>query len=79
MSKYLKLDQESYNVFEKLNNKDTPAQEMIDSFLSYKFNRYKAKIGKILVVDFVLENAVRRIKGDVVVESELVTSDLLEP
>ena len=42
---------------------------MIDSFVSYKFNRYKTK----------LESAVKRMKGEMICDSELVTQDLLEP
>jgi hypothetical protein len=68
METYLRLDQEGLDVFKKLNNKHTPAQEMIDSFLSYKFNRYKTK----------LESTVKRIKGEMVLESELITTDLLD-
>lgn len=64
----MRLDQQGLEVFKKLNNKETPAQEMIDSFLIYKFNRYKTK----------MEQAVKKIKGEMVIESELITTDLLD-
>ena len=41
---------------------------MIDSFVSYKFNRFKVK----------LESAVKKMKGEMICDSELVTQDLLD-
>lgn len=41
---------------------------MVDGFLNYKINRYKNK----------LEVAVKRIKGDVVCESDILNEDLLD-
>lgn len=42
---------------------------MVDGFVSYKFNRYRNKI----------EVAVKKIKGEVVCDSDIIMSDILEP
>jgi hypothetical protein len=42
---------------------------MVDGYLNYKINRYKNK----------LEVAVKKIKGEVVCDSDIINADLLEP
>ena len=68
VNKYLNLDRQSFEVFKKLNDKDTSVREMIDSYASCKFNIYMTK----------LESAFKRVKGEVVCEDEMITSDLLD-
>lgn len=53
----------------KLEDTDTSISEMFESFLGYKINRYKN----------VLDRAVRKMKGEVTCESEILTEDCLTP
>ncbi len=54
---------------DKFTRQDTSISDMVDGFFSYKVNRYKNKI----------DNAVRKMKGEPVIDSEIIMADLLEP
>ena len=53
----------------RMNQKDSSATEIIDGFVNYKLNRYKSK----------LDNVVKKIKGEVVCNSDIIMEDILEP
>lgn len=53
----------------KLVDSDTSISDMVDGFVSYKINRYKAK----------LDIAVKKMRGQVVCDSDIIMTDLLEP
>jgi hypothetical protein len=54
---------------DKMFAEESSIQEIVDGFVSYKFNRYKNK----------LEFAVKRMRGQAVCESDIIMADLLEP
>lgn len=54
---------------DKMFDKSTSITEMVDGYFNYKFNRYKNKI----------EVAVKKIKGEVVCDSDIIMADLMEP
>lgn len=53
----------------KMNQKDSSVTEIIDGFVNYKINRYKSK----------LDTVVRRIKGEVICDSDIIQEDQLQP
>ncbi len=57
------------NLMDKMFAEESSIQEIVDGFVSYKFNRYKNK----------LEFAVKRMRGQAVCESDIIMADLLEP
>lgn len=53
----------------KMSRQDTSITDIVDGFFSYKVNRYMNKI----------DTAVRKIKGQPVLDSDIIMADLLEP
>jgi hypothetical protein len=56
-------------VMDKMFDKSTTIPELVDGFFSYKLNRYKNRF----------EVAVKKIKGEVICDSDIIMADLLEP
>jgi inhibitor of KinA sporulation pathway (predicted exonuclease) len=56
-------------LMQKLIDDDTSLSDMIDGFFSYKVNKYINKA----------DNAFKRMRGEVVCESDIIMADLLEP
>jgi len=56
-------------VMSSLLDEQTSITDMVDGFVSYKINRYRTK----------LDHAVKRMKGEVVCDSDIIMADLLEP
>lgn len=54
---------------DKLVDTDTSISDMVDGVFSYKFNRYRNK----------LDIAMKRLRGQVVCDSDIIMADLLEP
>ena len=52
---------------DKINDRSTPVSEVLDGFVYYKINRYKNKI----------ENAVKKIKGEMTCDSDILNEDML--
>jgi hypothetical protein len=50
-------------------DEQTSITDMVDGFVSYKINRYRTK----------LDHAVKRMRGEVVCDSDIIMADLLEP
>ena len=69
MRKHIDLDRQCRDLMDKLHDKSTPVTELVDDFVFYKINRYKTKI----------ESAVKKIRGDMTCDSEILGSDILEP
>ncbi|CDW84414.1 UNKNOWN [Stylonychia lemnae] len=62
------LDKQCFELMSKLNDQNTSIHESIDGFVNYKINRYKNK----------LVGAVKKMKGDIVCDSEIINDDQLE-
>jgi hypothetical protein len=56
-------------VMDKMFDKSSSIGDMVDGYFSYKFNRYKNKI----------EYAVKKIRGEVICDSDIIMADLMEP
>ena len=54
---------------DKLIDNETSLGDMVDGFFSYKMNRYKNKI----------DIAMKKMRGQVVCDSDIIMADLLEP
>jgi hypothetical protein len=50
-------------------DKSSSISDMVDAFVSYKLNRFKTKV----------DVAFKKIRGEVVCDSDVIMTDLLEP
>ena len=69
LSQQRDLDRQQFEVMSSLLDEQTSITDMVDGFVSYKINRYRAK----------LDHAVKRMKGEMVCDSDIIMADLLEP
>lgn len=69
VKRHKELENQCLSLMAKLNEEDTSLTDMVDGFFSYKLNRYKNKIDLTL----------RRMRGQIVCESDIIMSDILEP
>ncbi|TNV84945.1 hypothetical protein FGO68_gene6042 [Halteria grandinella] len=67
--KQRELDKQCMNLMNKLTDQETSLTDMVDGFVSYKLSRYRNKF----------DLAVRKMKGQVVCDSDIIMADLLEP
>lgn len=63
------LNKQCIELMSRMGEKESTVTEIIDGFVNYKLNRYKNK----------LDTVVRKIKGEVVCDSEIIMEDLLDP
>ena len=56
------MDKQCLDLITKMNEKETSVTEIIDGFVNYKLNRYKTR----------LDTVVRKIKGEVICDSEIL-------